>query len=145
MQKFTAMAADIAVLAVVLALCLWVGGLTVNFDMNADRILAACINAGLLGLVIGSIALLIGSWHGGRGLSIGVTGALLVGFFLLQSLSQIVDGLKPFRKLSPFYWYSHADVLRQGMDLADAAVLLALSLALAWLALIGFEKRDLHA
>jgi ABC-2 type transport system permease protein len=144
-QKFVAMAVDIAALAVVLSLCLWLGGMLVNFDLDAGHMLAACLNAGLLGLVMGSIALLIGSWRGGRGFSIGVTGALLVGFFLLQSLSQIVDGLRPFRKMSPFYWYSNGDVLRNGLALADTAVLLVLPLILAWLALIAFDRRDIHA
>lgn len=144
-QKFAAMAVDVALLAAVLALCLWLGGLPIDFDMDAGHMLAACLNAALLGLVMGSIALLIGSWRGGRGFAIGVTGALLVGFFLLESLSQIVESLKPFRKISPFYWYSDADALRSGLDLADAAVLLVTSLVLASLALIAFDRRDLHA
>lgn len=144
-QKFAAMVTDVAILVIVLFLSLWLGGLLVGFDIGSGFLLAACLNCGLLGLVMGSTALLIGSWKGGRGLSLGVTSALLVGLFLLQSMSQLVDGLRPFRGLSPFYWYLRADVLRNGLSLTDASVLLCVSLVFAALATVAFERRDLHA
>ena len=144
-QKFAAMVLDIGILVIALFLGLWLGGLTVSFDIGAGFLLAACVNCGLLGLVMGCTALLIGSWRGGRGLALGITSALLVGLFLLRSLAEVLDGLRPFQKLSPFYWYSRGDVLRNGLDLADAAVLLGASLILALLALAAFEGRDLHA
>lgn len=144
-QKFVAMLADIALLVIALSLGLLAGGLLVSFDMDAGRVVAAGFNAGLLALVMGSIASFLGSWRGGRGFSLGVTGALLIGFFLLQSMAQIVEWLRPYEKLSPFYWYSHADVLRNGLNLADVAVLAGTSLVLAALALFAFDRRDLHA
>lgn len=145
LQKFIAMAADIAVLVVVLWLSLWLSGIAFSFDMGADRLLAGSINCGLLALFIGSVALAVGSWRGGRGLAIGVTSTVLVAGFLLRSLSEIVHALEPWRLISPFYWYGRSDVLRNGLNLGDAAVLLGASLVLLGVSVVAFDRRDLHA
>jgi ABC-2 type transport system permease protein len=145
LQKVVAMVLDTAALVVVLWLSLWVAGLFVSFDMGAARLLEASVNAGILGLTFGALALLVGSWWGGRGLSIGVASALLVGGFLLNSLAGLVSGLEPWRGLSPFYWYAANDPLRNGLDAVDVGVLIATSVVLVAVAAVGFNRRDLQA
>jgi len=144
-QKYVAMVADTAILVVALWVSMWICGLLISFDMSTWRILEGCINCGLMALGVGSIALAVGAWRGGRGFSIGVACVVLVGGFFLSSLSQVVDVLKSLRWLSPFYWYGEADVLRSGLDPVDAVVLAGISLVFAAVALVAFERQDLHA
>lgn len=145
LHKVSAMFIDVAVLVVVLWLSLWLSGLAFSFDMAPSILLQGCINTGLLGLVFGGVALLWGSWRGGRGAAIGVTSALLVIAFLLNSLAEVVAAFEPLRGLSPFYWFSANDVLRNGLAPIDAGVLLATTLTLTWLSVLAFDRRDLHA
>ena len=143
----TALAATTAVLATGLAL--WVGlvlGVRAFTDehLGAGDLAAAILHAAFLGLVFAAIGLAVGSATGRRAAAIGVAVATL-------ALSYLVDGLAAatavgwVRRLTPFYYDSGSDPLRNGVDVAHLAVLLALSVLLAAGAVLGFERRDLRA
>lgn len=55
----------------------------------------------------------------------------------------MVEGLTPYLKLSPFYYYISAEPLRNGLDLGHAAVLIGITAVLLAVALLAFERRDL--
>jgi hypothetical protein len=65
--------------------------------------------------------------------------------FLVNSLSALAEGLKQWRPLTLFYQYAGNDPLRNGLDVGDAAVLLAVAAAMALVALVAFQRRDLAA
>jgi ABC-2 type transport system permease protein len=98
----------IALLTVLIGLVLAVVGLAGNVfwdtGLEATNILAA--NAGLvfLGLCFGGISMAVWSVFG-SGAAIGVSVAIGGAAWFLNGLGAIVDGLEPFRILSPFYWY----------------------------------------
>lgn len=144
-QKALAMLVDVAALSLALWASLWLTGLLFDFKMGPVRLLEASLNCGALGLVIGTVALATGAWKGGRGLAVGVAGTVLVAAFLLRSLAEVVDGLRPFRFLSPFYWYSRSDVLRNGLSPGDIGILLLASAVFILLAVAALDRRDLQA
>jgi ABC-2 type transport system permease protein len=144
-HKFAAMVADLLVLTAVLWLSLWVTGAVFNFSIGPGDLLAASLNCALVALSFGSVALLAGAWHGGRGLSMGIAAAALVAAFLLKSLGQIVDALNHVRWLSPFYWYDRSDALRHGLGWESVVVMLCVALILLGASVLSFERRDLHA
>ncbi|MBI2305013.1 MAG: ABC transporter permease subunit [Chloroflexi bacterium] len=142
-EKFSAM----VVASLALAFALWVGlaiGVTaVNMDISLGRVAEATLSGSLLGLVFGMVTLALGCATGNRGLSIGGAGALAVAAYILNSFARLTEVLKPYRKLSPFYYHVTSDPLANGLNLGDAGVLMGLIVALLVVALITFQRRDL--
>jgi len=104
---------------------------------------AATLDATLLALLFGVLALLVGSAAGRRGLALAVSSAAAVAAYLVNALAAIVAALEPVQKLSPFYHYVAGDPLRHGLALDHAAVLALAAAALAALAPFVFDARDL--
>jgi ABC-2 type transport system permease protein len=96
-----------------------------------------------LALVFGMIALAVGAASGRRGLAIGVSAALAVATYVLNSLASLASWLEHVRWISPFYYYARSDPLRNGLDISDLLILLAIALVAACLAPIVFARRDL--
>ena len=74
-------------------------------DVNLMYLGEASLSTMLLALVFGTRALFLGCLRGSRGLSIGVTGALAMITYFLNSLVGIVEALKPYCVLLPFYYH----------------------------------------
>jgi len=139
--------AAMVIITVVAALALWlglaIGASIAGVDISVGRMLQASLSCVLLGLVFGALALTIACISGKRGLSIGVAAGLGVVTFFLNGFGASIEMLEPYRKLSPFYYYSAAEPLMNGLSLGHAAVLLGLIVLLLGVALVAFERRDL--
>ena len=144
-EKFAGM----AFLGAGVAAGIWIGlALTagaLSIDLALDKVFATLVSAWLLGLAVGSLAMLLGALTGSRLVSIGVALAVAVLGFLVNALSPLVDLLEPWRAVSLQYHYIGYDPLANGLDPGHAAVLAAASLVLLALAVLAFERRDLHA
>ncbi len=142
-DKFYAM----VVATFALALCFWlglVGGtLAVQMEIGAGRMAAATLSAALLALVFGTLALALGCITGKRGLSMGIASGVAVAAYFLNAFAPLVEGLAPYRKLSPFYLYIGNDPLTNGPDWGHVAVLAGLILALLVVGRVTFDRRDL--
>jgi len=143
LEKLGALAAELAVLSLVLWLSLLAGAAAVGMEVSAGHLAAATASAALLALAFGAIALLVGASSGRRGLAIGLTAAGAVAAYLVSSLAVLVDFLRPLRPASPFYHYAASDPLRHGLALDHAGLLLLLAATAAALAPLVFERRDL--
>ena len=84
--------------------------------MRVSGLAAATLMAYVLAVLFGAIALLVGCLTGHRALAAGVASGAALAAYLLTSIAALVAGLKPFRPLSPFWWYSGNDPLRHGLD-----------------------------
>ena len=75
----------------------------------------------------------------------GVAGAVLLGLFLLNSLSRTFDSLATLRWLSPFRYYELSQPLAPGgeFDLRAALVLFGIIIVAGVLATLAFAQRDL--
>src|SRR2546422_661910 len=75
----------------------------------------------------------------------GVAGAVLLGLFLLNSLSRTFDSLATLRWLSPFRYYELSQPLAPGgeFDLRAALVLFGIAIVAGVLATLAFAQRDL--
>ncbi|GMQ99051.1 MAG: hypothetical protein BMS9Abin17_1597 [Acidimicrobiia bacterium] len=141
-----AKAAAIAVLALFIGFLLAVVGLVGNviWDTGLDvvNIVAANVGLALLALCFGGIALALWSLLG-SGPAIGITAAIGAVAWFLNGLGSIVDGLAPFRSLSPFYWYlGDKAPLGKGFEPQYLLLLLVAVVGTA-IALWRFESRDL--
>jgi ABC-2 type transport system permease protein len=121
LEKAAAMFTAVLCLGLVLWASLALGAAGVGMDISAARLAAACLSCVLLG----------------------VAAAVAVASFFLYSLSSLVEGLKPWSRVSPFYYYIAADPLKNGLNAMHVLVLLAASLALEALSVYLFERRDI--
>ena len=145
LEKWLAMVLGCIVTVVVLWVFAEVGAAISASALPPDRLAAALVMLVLIGVAFGDIALAISAFTGNRGASIGVTVALLVAMYLVDALSNIVDGLGVLRPLSLFHYYMGGDPLRNGLSLADAAVLAVVAAVFLAISVVAFERRDLAA
>lgn len=143
LEKLGALAVEVAGLGVVLWLALVVGSHAAGMHLAVGNLAAAVAAAVLLALAFGCIALLLGAATGRRGLATGLTAALAVAAYLLNSLAPLVHALEHVRKASPFYHYVAGDPLRHGFAVGHGLVLVAIAVVAGLLAPVLFDRRDL--
>ncbi len=144
-HKFGALVIGTFVLAVATGVSIIVLGPPFDLNLGVGKVMAASIGAGLLALAFGSLGLAAGAVTGRRGLSIGIAAGLAVATFVLDGLAEIVDGLEPFEKLSPWFYFIESKPLLNGLDLGDTIVLTAISVVLVGVAMWGFRRRDVRS
>lgn len=126
----------------------WIGLLltsqAMDIDINMGNVASGLASGALLGLVVGGLAMALGSITGRRALSLGVAMGVLVAAYVLNTMSTLVDWLEPWRPLSPMYHYVGYDPLTNGIDPVHAGVLVVTAVVLVALSVVAFERRDIH-
>lgn len=145
LDKFGAMLLAILGLTALMWLALAAFGPLFDLRPDAGGVAAMSLNAFLLGLAFGTLALAVGAGTGSRTLAIGVPSGVALVTYILNALAPSVDGLEPVRLASPFYYYSGGDPILNGLDPVHALVLAGLTVVLLASALWSFERRDLAA
>jgi ABC-2 type transport system permease protein len=142
-EKVAALLGQSLVVPIATALCVLVGR---RFDLTlaTGPLLGVTAGITLLGLFFGALALLIGAATGSRGLALGITSAAAAIGYLISSLAPVINWLHPARYLSPFFYAVGDNQLNHGLPLAWAGVLAAGSLTFAALAVIAFDRLDVH-
>ncbi|HEY7738043.1 MAG TPA: ABC transporter permease subunit [Candidatus Limnocylindria bacterium] len=141
-EKALAMVVGLVVITAVLWIAVYLPAVLVDMDLDPVNLVAVQLSAALFGFFMGCLGLAIGSATGSRGLAIGLGAAIGIASYLVNSLAPLVEQLEALQKLSPFFYYYGADPLRNGLDLADAAVLMVGGLVLVLVAVVGFRRRD---
>lgn len=144
LEKSAAVATEVIGLGAVLLVALLVGVPLADMEISAAHTAAAVLDAVILALVFGAVALVVGAATGRRARAIGVASAAAVAAYVVNGLAPLVDAVDAVRGLSPFYHYVAGDPLRQGLDW-HVAVLAGLAVAVAALAPLLFERRDLRS
>jgi ABC-2 type transport system permease protein len=143
-EKFVALAFATAIVVAGIGLALAITARAAGIDLELGRVAEALASAGLLGIAIGALAMAIGALTGSRMGSIGLALGIAVGGFFINALAPLVEGLKAWRIVSPHYHYIGYDPLANGLDLSHAAVLLATTAIFLVVAVVAFDRRDLH-
>lgn len=109
---------------VALGFMFWVGMVislvAIDVDLSLVKLAEATLGTVILGLVFGSFALLLGCIKGNRGMCLGIAGGLAVLTYILNGLGSIVEGLKDYRFLSPFYHFMEPNILKNGINAPHA-------------------------
>lgn len=113
--------------------------------LDAGRLAAVTCGCWLLGMVFYALALACGGWQGSKKFSIGVSGGVAVVTFLINAYAPMVGRLRPWRIVSPFYYYNGNSVLSNGVVAAHVLALAGLMAVLFAVALAAFARRDLRA
>lgn len=112
-------------------------------SIGANNLAAASVQLALLGLFFGTLALAVGAVTGSRGLAWGVVAVVGVVGYVANTLGPSIEAISWSRSFSPFYYYAGGRPLANGWQPDDALVLLACSVVLVAVAVIGFRRRDI--
>ena len=113
-----------------------------KLDIAAGKLAAASFHLVLLGLLFGALALTVGALTGRRGIVIGVSASVAVASYLANNLATMVDAIAWVQGLSPFFYTTGGQPLRNGVQFGDAALILAVTLLLLAVAVTAFNRRD---
>ena len=144
-EKLAALLGELLLLGLVLWLSLVVSGLFVDLGISAAHAGAAVIYVEALAFAFGAIALLVGAATGHRGRAIGITAALAVAGYLVNSLASLVGVLDRVKEASPFFHYAATNPLKSGLEARHLAFLLAVGAVAGIAAPLVFDRRDLVA
>lgn len=142
LEKVAALVAELAGLGAVLWLSLWAGTRLAGMDIAVAHLGAAVVSTLLLAFLFGGLALALGAASGRRSVAIGVSTALAVLTYFVNSLAPLVDAFDAVSRLSPFYHYAASDPLRHGLELGHVGFLAALGAATVVAAIALFDRRD---
>lgn len=142
-EKWAALLVGTSLVAGSLGAVLAVGSPLAGLRVGAAGLWAAVVASALLGATFGTLALAIGAGTGRRGLARGAATAAAVVAYLLSSLPDLVDWLRPGRPLSPWYHAVGVDPLAGGFELGHVGVLIAIVVAVGAAAVLLFDRRDL--
>ncbi len=141
-QKAIALAvATVMAGAVVLVAILMIRG-PIELDIAFTHIAAASLDLALMGLLFGSLAILVGGITGRRGLAISVSAAVVVIAYLANGLAPQVGALAWLQNLSPFHWADGTSTLRDGIDPLNTLLLGGVAAVLIAGAAFAFNRRD---
>lgn len=96
------------------------------------------------GLATGAVAIAFAASTGRKSLATGMTAAVAVLGWLINSFAPLVTGLGWLKYLSLFYYYASHDPLGRGVGLPGLIVLGVLSVVMLGAGLLGLAGRDLR-
>ena len=132
---------------IVITALTWVGIVVVagivGMDLSEQDVLGTSIQ--LLGMVFlfGALALALAAATGSSALGVGVAAGLAVVSYFVTTLLPVVEQLADVAKLTPWYLFSGADSLNQGVDVVLLGIAFVLAVALFGLGLYRLDRRDL--
>ncbi|MFI6823449.1 ABC transporter permease subunit [Micromonospora sp. NPDC050187] len=145
LQRFAALSVGAFVIAVAILLgMLAIRSSAKLTDVTITEFAAQCLNLALLGIVFGALAIGIGAATGKRALVFTATAGIGVIAYALHSFAGQL-GVEGGRFLSPFHYYISGEPLKNGIQWADATVLLTAALVLVAVGTVWFNRRDLNA
>jgi hypothetical protein len=85
----------------------------------------------------------LSAWRGSSALGIGVAAGLAVLSYFVTTMLPVVEELAEVAKLTPWYLFSGADSLSNGIDIVLLGVALLVAAALFGVGLYTLDRRDL--
>jgi len=143
LEKWGALIGGLLFLSVIVIISLFIGIKFVDITIALDKLIAVTFSLFLLALSFGTLALLIGSLTGSKGMAIGLTTAVAILTFFINALAPIVDFLEKIQKISPFYHYTANNPIVNGLDWVSILFIIGTSLVFLILSIVAFRKRDL--
>jgi ABC-2 type transport system permease protein len=115
----------------------------VDLDLSDQNVPAASVQ--LLGMVLlfGALSLGLSAWRGSSAIGIGVAAAVALASYFATTMLPVVEELADLAKLTPWYLFSGAESLSQGIDVVLLGISIGLAAVLFGVGLYALERRDL--
>ncbi|NNC40290.1 MAG: ABC transporter permease subunit [Acidimicrobiia bacterium] len=143
-SKATSMVGLTAVGALVLLAFGLLSPALLSVELGDMHIWALVFSMFVISIFHGFLAMAIGAWTGKNGLASGVTAGIMTISFIGVGLFPLIDALKEWSRIFPWYYYSHSEPALNGVDWGGIAVLIAAIVVLAATAVVGVNRRDLR-
>lgn len=143
LERAAGTVAAIALVAISLMIMIIVGNAVINLGVPLGHAAGASFMVWLYGVYYAGMAMAIAGFTGMTGVARGVTSAVAIGSYLMQSLSGIEPALERYAKFTAYHHYMEHTPLVNGVDWGDATMLLAGSIVWFAVGLVGFNRRDL--
>lgn len=144
LQRFGALALQVAVLTVALGVATLVLAPTFDMGIEPAGIIAATAGLWLLVLAMASIAFGVGAATGSRSTALGAGAGVAVVSYIANAIAPSVSGAEWLEQVSPFGWYLAGEPLVAGFDVVGSALLVALTVAFVVLGVVVHGRRDLR-
>jgi ABC-2 type transport system permease protein len=147
LQKLAALAVAIVGATLLIGSMFFVGLLVSGQTLPFDGVIATLLNVGVAAAFWGAIGVLVGQLIARRRVASMLTGALIFGTYLFNSVAETVPGLAGLTWLSPFHYYNMSKPLVPGLGLDWWGIAALLGGTLVASALAGwlFARRDIGA
>jgi len=142
--KTAAMVAHVLIVAVAMLTGLMIGNAIGHMGISVGLLLAATVQATLVGLVFGAIALTIGAAGSDRRQTMTISAAIAGLSFILAVFLPMNESLAWLAKLNFWYPYSANPAMVHGIDGGSAAVLAACAVTISAVGFVIFPRRDLR-
>lgn len=140
-----AQAAGVAMMCVATGLGLVLGAFAFGITADESILLLAPFNAAPLALAVGGVTFAASAFGHRRSVPLTVGTALLIGSFFLNALAPLAEATRPLRKASLFYYYQQSDGFGGAFDWGYVAVGLAIWVIGVLVAVLAFDRKDIHA
>jgi ABC-2 type transport system permease protein len=142
-QRFAAIVVAMVAVGLVLGTALVaISGPADLGDVGPANLFATSLQLALFGSLFGAIALGVGAATGRRSLAYAIVASVAVAGFFGNNLGPSIEGLAWLADVSPFGLYLGGEPLKNGLQIADAAVLAAASVVLVGAGGLLFNRRD---
>jgi ABC-2 type transport system permease protein len=143
-QRYAALAASIVGISAVIWLVMVAMTGPAQLDgVSSGELAATAIQLALFAACFGALAFAIGAAIGRKAPALGGAAGIAVLAYLANSVIPQVNGLQWTRRVSPFHWYLGGEPLKNGLQLGDSALLLAVTVALVAAGTWAFNRRDI--
>jgi ABC-2 type transport system permease protein len=143
LERSLAIVVKLVALGAVAAAVMLIVNAFVGLDLELVTVLAATATFLALALSTAMVALAAGAITGRRSIALGAGTAVAVLGYVANAVGKLVPDLEWMRGLSPYAWAWAESPLKNGLDGAGFAGLIALSAVALTLALLGFARRDI--
>jgi ABC-2 type transport system permease protein len=144
LQKFGAMTVVVVLLGVAFWLSLFIATRIAGTPVGGGALASAFVRLTLLGLAVGSATYAVGAGTGKRQASVAAGAGVGLVMYLLNTIAEMNDTVRPLRYVSLFHYSGGAAPLGQSLGAVSIIVLLGTSAVLLLASLVLFERRDVH-
>lgn len=119
--------------------------MTPVLEIETGRIFASTVNIVPGALLVLAFTTMLGALFSNRGVAAGLAIAFVIGSFFIDFIGSSASGaLSDTLQLLSFYsYYASTEVMKNGLDTENIAVLLAAAIVCVFVALWGFARRDI--
>jgi ABC-2 type transport system permease protein len=143
LEKVTALVVVALPVALVTMLAVLTGP-AFDLHLGTSAVIGVTVGVVLLGVDFGLLALAVGTLTGSRGRALGIAGAVAAMSYVVSSLSPVVHWIRPWRFASLFFYSVGNDQMVAGLSARSLVVLVGVALVLTVLAVLAFERLDVH-
>ena len=116
-----------------------------SLSLDAWRVAQATANVWLFLVFFISLTYAVAAIFGKKSIAIAVSSILAVSGYFLNAMAAGVEALKPYDKLSVYYYYGSENVLVKGLNYTHIGILAAASVLLLVIGGVIFARRNIAA